>query len=145
LAEDALAGSDAEPSSLDSVEDVIDRDVEPRGEGDEDAPPEDRAQTYERDAAPIDSLAGEERLRQPRAQVFRRTLRHKIGMVPLALFLIALGGYLLAKEHELADVPEFSNLTLGGFSLLAAGSAVCGAVYLDYGWHGRHCPVRHCL
>ncbi len=123
LAEDALVdaavGSEPELTGLGSDVDVIDRAVEPRGEGDEDAPPEDRAQTYERDAAPIDSLAGEERLRQPRAQVFRRTLRHKIGMVPLALFLIALGGYLLAKEHELADVPEFSNLTLGVFSLLA--------------------------
>ncbi len=65
----------------------------------------------ERDAAQ-DVAEREERLRQPRAQSFRRRLRHQIGVLPLSLGLIALGAYLLIREHNLADVPDFSTPAL---------------------------------
>ncbi|GAB4423300.1 MAG: hypothetical protein Kow00106_20350 [Anaerolineae bacterium] len=63
----------------------------------------------------------EERVRQPRAQSFRRRLRHQIGVLPLALGLIALGAYLLAREHNLADVPDFSTPALAGMVVLGLG------------------------
>jgi len=63
----------------------------------------------------------EERVRQPRAQNFRRRLRHQIGVLPLALGLIALGAYLLARERDLADVPDFSTATLAGMAVLGLG------------------------
>lgn len=63
----------------------------------------------------------EERLRQPRAQGFRRRLRHQIGVLPLAIGLIALGAYLLIREHNLATVPDFSTLELAGMTVLGVG------------------------
>jgi uncharacterized membrane protein HdeD (DUF308 family) len=63
----------------------------------------------------------EDRVRQPRAQSFRRRLRHQIGVLPLALGLIALGSYLLAREHDLADVPDFSTPALAGMVVLGLG------------------------
>jgi len=62
----------------------------------------------ERDAAQ-DVAEREERLRQPRAVSFRRRLRHQIGVLPLGVGLIALGAYLLIREHDLARVPDFST------------------------------------
>lgn len=63
----------------------------------------------------------EERVRQPRAQSFRRRLRHQVGVLPLALGLIALGAYLLAREHNLADVPDFSTPALAALTVLGVG------------------------
>jgi len=71
----------------------------------------------ERDTA-HDVAEREERLRQPRAQSFQRRLRHQVGVLPLALGLIALGAYLLVREHELADVPDFSTAALAGMTVL---------------------------
>lgn len=79
-----------------------------------------RAQT-ERAEAAIGALDQTERLRAPRAQSFRRRLRHQIGMLPLALLLIALGAYLLAREHDLADVPDLSTLALAELTVLGVG------------------------
>lgn len=63
----------------------------------------------------------EERVRQPRAQSFRRRLRHQVGVLPLALGLIALGIYLLVRKHNLADVPDFSTPTLVALTVLGVG------------------------
>lgn len=79
-----------------------------------------RAQS-ERAEAAIGALDQTERLRAPRAQGFRRRLRHQIGMLPLALLLIALGAYLLAREHNLADVPDLSTLALAELTALGVG------------------------
>jgi len=75
----------------------------------------------ERVGAAIGALDQTERLRAPRAQSFRRRLRHQIGMLPLALLLIALGAYLLAREHDLADVPDLSTLALVELTVLGVG------------------------
>lgn len=79
-----------------------------------------RAETEHAGAA-IGVLDEAERLRPPRAQSFRRRLRHQIGMLPLALLLIALGAYLLAREHDLADVPDLSTLALAELTILGVG------------------------
>ncbi len=63
----------------------------------------------------------EDRLRQPRAQTFRRRLRNQVGMLPLALFLLALGGYLIARKQDTGGLPDFSTLALAEFSVLAVG------------------------
>ncbi|MEW6580841.1 MAG: hypothetical protein AB1435_16825 [Chloroflexota bacterium] len=75
----------------------------------------------ERAGATIGTLDQAERLRPPRAQSFRRRLRHQVGMLPLALLLIALGAYLLAREHDLAEVPDFSTLALAELIVLGVG------------------------
>src|SRR5512133_3483717 len=50
-----------------------------------------------------------ERLRQPRAQTFRRRIRNQVSMLPLALSLLALGGYLIAREREVEGLPDIST------------------------------------
>jgi hypothetical protein len=66
-----------------------------------------------------------ERLRQPRAQNFRRRLGNQVGMLPLALFLFAAGGLLIAKEQDIDGLPTFSSGALaGGFILALAFTAV---------------------
>ncbi|MCL4239681.1 MAG: hypothetical protein KJ047_15720 [Anaerolineae bacterium] len=69
----------------------------------------------------VSALDQTERLRAPRAQGFRRRLRHQVGMLPLALLLIALGAYLLARAHDLADVPDLSSLALIELTALGVG------------------------
>jgi hypothetical protein len=64
-----------------------------------------------------------ERLRQPRAQHFRRRLQNQISMFPLALFLIGLGGYLFARQQDIGNLPDFSTPTLAGAAVLAAAFA----------------------
>lgn len=59
-----------------------------------------------------------ERLRQPRAQNFRRRIRNQISMLPLALFLLALGGFLLAREQDVDGLPDLSNQEITGVAVL---------------------------
>jgi hypothetical protein len=54
-------------------------------------------------------LGDDERLRQPRAQLFRRRLRNQINMLPLALYLLALGGYLIARRQDVSGLPDLSS------------------------------------
>jgi hypothetical protein len=64
-------------------------------------------------------LGDDERLRQPRAQLFRRRLRNQINMLPLALYLLALGGYLIARRQDVSGLPDLSSLAIGSVSILA--------------------------
>jgi hypothetical protein len=64
------------------------------------------------------TIGEEERLRQPRAQSFRRRLRNQISMLPLALFLLGLGGYLIARERDVEGLPDLSTPELAGFAVL---------------------------
>lgn len=63
------------------------------------------------------------RLRQPRARRFRRMVQNQLGMLPLALLLLALGGYLLAREQDVSGLPDLANDTLAGISVLVVGFA----------------------
>jgi hypothetical protein len=65
-----------------------------------------------------------ERLRQPRAQTFRRRLQSQISMLPLALFLLALGAYLIARYEDVADLPHLSTWNLVEIGILA-GAFTC--------------------
>lgn len=69
-------------------------------------------------------LDDEERLRQPRAQLFRRRLRNQISMLPLALFLLALGGFLIARERDVEGLPNASTFELAGAVALALAFTV---------------------
>jgi hypothetical protein len=73
-----------------------------------------------------------ERLRQPRAQTFRRRIRNQVSMLPLALSLLALGGYLIAREREVEGLPDISTWALvGGFILALAFTAVFHSLIFD--------------
>jgi len=138
LGSDELVSEEAFDAALDALDaaepDEFDDFDEP-GEADEageeapfepadELPPEEPAgdeydeQPDEREMAPVDET---ERLRQPRAQSFRRRLRMQIGTLPLALFAIALGAYLIARERDVRDLPDYSTLTLGAIALLVVG------------------------
>ncbi|MBI5958890.1 MAG: hypothetical protein HY866_09160 [Chloroflexi bacterium] len=67
------------------------------------------------------ALAEEERLRQPRAGQFRRRLRNQVGLLPLALLLLGLGVYLIARQQEIEGLPDLSNRVLVEISILAGG------------------------
>lgn len=70
-----------------------------------------------------------ERLRQPRAQNFRRRLGNQISMLPLALFVLAAGGLMIANAQDVEGVPTFSSGALaGGFILVLAFTAIFRAV-----------------
>ena len=64
-----------------------------------------------------------ERLRQPRAQSFRRRLANQISMLPLALYLLAMGGYLIADKQNVNGLPDLDAPALiGGLVLAVAAS-----------------------
>lgn len=102
-----------------------------------DRPPEDmpvESQAYDHEE-PVDQeavlqdndlteLDEEERLRQPRAQLFRRRLRNQINMFPLALYLMALGGYLIARQQDVKGLPDLSTRTIVEISILVLAFAV---------------------
>lgn len=70
-----------------------------------------------------------ERLRQPRAQNFRRRLGNQVSMLPLALFLLGAGGLLIAEAQDVEGVPTISSAALaGGFILAVAFTATFRAV-----------------
>ncbi|GEM_PF-819368 len=70
---------------------------------------------------PPPTVNGEERVRPPRARRFRRALRNQIGMLPLALGMLALGAYLIARAREVQGLPALSNAELAGLSVLVLG------------------------
>ncbi len=70
---------------------------------------------------PPPTIDAEERVRPPRARRFRRTLRNQIGMLPLALGLLALGAYLIAHAQNVRGLPELSRAELAGLGVLVLG------------------------
>ncbi|HML23080.1 MAG TPA: hypothetical protein PKD09_15610 [Aggregatilinea sp.] len=85
---------------------------------------EDAESGAESTAAGEPSELGEgERLRQPRAQSFRRRLANQISMLPLALYLLAMGGYLIADKQNVNGLPDLDAPALiGGLVLAVAAS-----------------------
>jgi hypothetical protein len=61
-----------------------------------------------------------ERLRQPRAQIFRRRLQNQIRVLPLALFLLALGAFLIARYEDVKGLPDLSTRALMEIAILVA-------------------------
>jgi hypothetical protein len=60
-----------------------------------------------------------ERLRQPRALTFRRRLQNQISMLPLALFLVVLGAFLIARYEDVKGLPDLSTWALAEIGILA--------------------------
>jgi len=91
-------------------------------------PADDYATDVEQDQQQVETgpsaLDEGERLRQPRAQIFRRRLQNQISMLPLALFLLALGAYLIARYEDVADLPDLSTWNLVEIGILA-GAFTC--------------------
>lgn len=98
----------------------------------EDAPPPPDAYVPSGYAAPPpevppaepSELGEGERLRQPRAQSFRRRLANQISMLPLALYLIAMGLYLIAVKQDVAGLPDIASPLLGGGLALALAASM---------------------
>ena len=67
-----------------------------------------------------ETVDDDERLRGPRAQQFRRHRLNRIAFLPLALYLVALGGFLIAREQAVEGLPDFSRLVIGSVSVLVA-------------------------
>jgi hypothetical protein len=89
---------------------------------------------YAGSAAPDSDLAeldDDERLRQPRAQSFRRRLRNQVNMLPLALYLLALGGYLIARQQDVSGLPDLSTLAIGSISALALAFTTIFRAFLN--------------
>jgi hypothetical protein len=107
-----------EDDLTDEVEDQVEIEAEDTQESEEvdESIPEAPAAGEQAEAATWNES---ERLRQPRAQNFRRRLRTQIGMLPLALFMLALGGYLIARQQKVEGLPDFSNGALVGGAVLA--------------------------
>lgn len=74
--------------------------------------------------ADLAETVDDDRLRGPRAQTFRRRLREQVSMLPLALWLLALGAYLLAREQRVSGLPDLSTLALGELSVLAVAATM---------------------
>lgn len=66
----------------------------------------------------VAELDQDDRLRQPRAHSFRQRWRMQLGLLPLALFLIALGVFLLAREQGVGDLPAFTDAEIGVAAVL---------------------------
>lgn len=75
----------------------------------------------EEEAAPPPTVDSEDRVRPPRARRFRRAVRNQIGMLPLALGLLALGAYLIARAQDVQGLPQLSDATLAGLGVLVLG------------------------
>lgn len=108
------AVSDADAADLESGELLADELLYPAGLGQDAAGLPGTAA----DAAGLADLDDEDRLRQPRAQTFRQRWRMQLGLLPLALFLIALGVYLLARAQDIGDLPAFADVEIGAGALL---------------------------
>lgn len=70
-------------------------------------------------APPVDSE--EDRLRQPRAGRFRRAVRNQLGMLPLALLLLGMGGFLLARGQKVERLPDVDDQALAIVAVLTVG------------------------
>jgi hypothetical protein len=78
------------------------------------------------DDADTAAMEAEERLRQPRAQRFRQNLRNQLSTLPLAVLLLALGGYLLAREQGVEGLPDLADRAM------MIGSVLVGAFTLIF-------------
>lgn len=119
---------DPEPDTTDSLADTSDEysgpdgyyeaSEEQAGEAAEDsAGPDTSGEVAEQPS----SLGETERLRQPRAQDFRRRLSNQISMLPFALYLIGLGAYLIARERDIDRLPRLADIGIVLTVLLAFG------------------------
>lgn len=72
-----------------------------------------------RSGVEVPAVSDDEQVRMLRAQRFRRGLRNQIGMLPLALYLLALGGYLLARRQGVDGLPQYTDAALGLSAALA--------------------------
>lgn len=128
----ALLSSDALDDALEDLEtydaslaDAFDDDAEAGEPGSEPgsvAQDEDQLAPSPPDESATDTLEtldDDERLRGPRAQSFRRRRRNRIAFLPLALYLIGIGAFLIAREQDVANLPNPSVLELGVLSVLA--------------------------
>lgn len=104
--------------ALNALEGYEDADVLETSSEEEESPQEDYSESSGPDSE-LDELDEDERLRQPRAQLFRRRLRNQVNMLPLALYLLALGGYLIARQQDVSGLPDLSALAIGSISILA--------------------------
>ncbi len=115
-----------ELKALDDYEEYPAEDAEVGPDDAEAAPEQDNAASLaslyplpaDEEAVPS-PLTEQERLRQPRAQTFRRGLRNQIGMLPLALYGLALGAYLIARRRDVEGLPDLSRQAEIGISVLA--------------------------
>jgi len=122
--DDALIALETYPE-----EDETSEEQAPTDEVMNDAPIEESQDAAE--AAALSEVDEEDRLRLPRAQLFRHRLRSQITMLPLALYLLALGAYLIARERDLlTDLPDLSSVGLGIVSVLVVASALVLRVLL---------------
>lgn len=79
--------------------------------------------TDDDEASEPEAFGDEERIRGPRAQAFRRRLRTQISVLPLALYLLALGGLLLAQERNVDGLPDLTRLALVELGVLAGATS----------------------
>ncbi len=129
--DDALEELEAyEPPADDETNAEADDDHDAAGADDGDEFAEDAANSaVERAAAAgdrnesgadeLETVDEEDRLRGPRAEMFRRRRQNRIAFLPLALYLIGLGIFLIAREQEVEHLPDPSTLELGALSVLA--------------------------
>ncbi|NDJ76721.1 MAG: hypothetical protein GYB65_10725 [Chloroflexi bacterium] len=69
------------------------------------------------------ALGSPERLRIPRAEMFRRRVRAQISMAPLAAYLLALGLFLTIRAQDVSGLPDIADATLvGGLVLVVAST-----------------------
>lgn len=108
---DTYPPAEPEPEEADTGLDLAPIDEEPA---------DDAATTPPRSTSAVGEE--EERLRQPRAQLFRRRLRNQVGMLPLALLFVALGGTLIARQQGVESLPDFSDRVMVVGSLLIAAA-----------------------
>jgi hypothetical protein len=129
--DDALLSTERFDDALSALEDSAGQEELSEDEAETAEPVEDR-RAYSPDesdmaAPPGTGLADvdeEDRLRQPRAQLFRRRLRNQINMLPLALYVLALGGFLLARQQDVAGLPDLSALAISVISVLVLASTL---------------------
>ncbi len=104
-------------------EEDLDEEPPPSDEAADDMPIEEEQDAAQ--AAALGEVDEDDRLRLPRAQLFRHRLRNQITMLPLALYLLALGAYLIARERDMiADLPDWSSLALGVITVLVVASTL---------------------
>ena len=115
--------TDAEPPDVFAEElDAPDALAEENADDLPDAETDEAAEAFaEIDAAPPPAVDGAERVRTPRARRFRRAVRNQIGMLPLALGLLALGAYLIARAEHMQGLPVLSDAELAGLGVLVLG------------------------
>ena len=76
------------------------------------------------------SVSEQERLRQPRAQNFRRRLRNQLSFLPTAIYLVVIGVFLIGRKEGVEGWPNYSDLTLVVAGILVVGfSAILHALF----------------